>query len=80
MKSFKTKLLVLLITFSTVFVSCDKTELDRQTLPTLSSIFESNAELGTLSEALSATGLTETLNGSDDYTVFAPSDEAFSSF
>jgi uncharacterized surface protein with fasciclin (FAS1) repeats len=80
MKGIKTKLLLLLITFSTVFVSCDKTELDQQTLPSLTSIFESNAELGSLSQAIAVAGLTETLNGTDEYTIFAPSDAAFTAY
>ncbi len=80
MKTINLKFSILFVLFASLFISCDNDELDEQTLPTLSTIFASNAQLGSLSQALSSAGLTETLNGSDEYTVFAPTDEAFASF
>ena len=38
----------------------------------------SNEALETLTVALGAAGLVDLLNGSEDFTVFAPTDEAFS--
>src|SRR5690606_38174316 len=48
---------------------------------TIAEIAAANPELSTLVELLEAAGLTETLNNTDaQYTVFAPSNEAFASF
>jgi uncharacterized surface protein with fasciclin (FAS1) repeats len=44
----------------------------------LLALAESNASFSTLTKALKAAGLTETLQGKDNFTIFAPTDAAFS--
>ena len=44
---------------------------------TIATLASSNESLETLAAALEAAGLVDLLNGSEDYTVFAPTDEAF---
>ncbi|BAY07574.1 fasciclin domain-containing protein [Calothrix sp. NIES-2098] len=44
----------------------------------LVALAESNASFSTLTKALKAAGLTATLEGKDNYTIFAPTDAAFS--
>ncbi len=43
----------------------------------LVALAESNSSFTTLTKALKAAGLTETLQGKDNFTIFAPTDEAF---
>ncbi|BAY27600.1 beta-Ig-H3/fasciclin [Calothrix sp. NIES-2100] len=45
---------------------------------TLAALAESNASFTTLTKALKAAGLTATLEGKDNFTIFAPTDAAFS--
>ncbi len=45
--------------------------------PGIAEIAATNAQFSTLSGALEATGLDEALNGDGEFTVFAPTDEAF---
>lgn len=67
--------------------SAPSTTVPTQTQPTGSSdtqsknllaLAESNASFSTLTKALKAAGLTETLQGKDNFTIFAPTDAAFS--
>jgi uncharacterized surface protein with fasciclin (FAS1) repeats len=46
-------------------------------LPTISALAASTPELSTLAAAITAAGLTETLNGEGPFTVFAPTNKAF---
>lgn len=43
----------------------------------LTTVIADSATFSTLTKALKATGLDETLGGSDQFTIFAPTDEAF---
>lgn len=46
---------------------------------TISSIVADSPDHNTLEAALAATELTATLDGTDEYTLFAPTDDAFTS-
>ncbi|WP_243398155.1 fasciclin domain-containing protein [Deinococcus koreensis] len=47
------------------------------TTPTIAGVVAADANFSTLKAALAAAGLTETLNGTGPYTVFAPTNAAF---
>ena len=47
-------------------------------MPTIAAAASSTPDLSTLAAAVGAAGLTETLNGVGPFTVFAPTNEAFS--
>ena len=47
-------------------------------MPTIAAAASSTPDLSTLAAAVGAAGLTETLNGMGPFTVFAPTNEAFS--
>ena len=48
-----------------------------QIMPSISKIIADGASYNTLEKALVATGLDKTLDGATEYTLFAPTDEAF---
>lgn len=53
---------------------------DNESQPTIVDIASSNADFSTLVRALERTDLVETLDGSGQFTVFAPTNEAFNTF
>ncbi|MBL7472684.1 fasciclin domain-containing protein [Robertkochia sediminum] len=71
------------LTLLTIVASCnDDDDGNRSTPPSVLSIYEtaiSSPDLTILVEALDRTGLSETLDEPGTYTVFAPTDEAFTS-
>lgn len=70
--------IALLLTMS----NCDNND-DNVIIPparTIASLASSNSDLTSLVAALNKAGLTQTLNGSGNYTVFAPTNQAFSDF
>jgi uncharacterized surface protein with fasciclin (FAS1) repeats len=77
-------LLVALVAFSAFSItSCSEDDPAPTPTPapqTIAQIAQGNSELETLVVALNRTGLTSVLNGSGQYTVFAPTDEAFDTF
>lgn len=68
----------------TVLVSCSDDDNDNnnnnQPQQTIAQIASGNPNFSILVAALNRTGLTSTLNGSGQFTVFAPTDEAFETF
>jgi uncharacterized surface protein with fasciclin (FAS1) repeats len=71
-----TKLIGILLLSITIF-SCSS---DSTSQPTIVGIATSDAQFSTLVTALNRTGLTATLNGGNQYTVFAPTNQAFQTF
>jgi uncharacterized surface protein with fasciclin (FAS1) repeats len=71
-----TKLIGILLLSITIF-SCSS---DSSSQPTIVGIASSDAQFSTLVTALNRTGLTATLNDGNQYTVFAPTNEAFQTF
>jgi len=67
-----------------VFTSCSKDDDGGRPLPndgtTIADFVASNEDYSSLAAALEATGLTATLDGETEYTVFAPNNTAFSAF
>ncbi len=59
------------------FSSCDSSDSNQKTITETAS---SNSNLSVLVAALNKAGLAETLNGTTEYTVFAPTNAAFNSF
>ena len=70
---------LLLVTFATFFTACDEGE-PRVTDDSITGVASSSRDFDILVEALNATGLASTLQGSGSFTVFAPTDEAFVKF
>ncbi len=77
-RNFKKLGLVLMLSALTISVSCSDDSNSESN--TIASIASKNAEFSTLVTALNKTGLTATLNGSGNFTVFAPTNQAFSTF
>lgn len=77
-RNFKKLGLVLMLSTLTISVSCSDDSNSESN--TIASIASKNAEFSTLVTALNKTGLTATLNGSGNFTVFAPTNQAFSTF
>lgn len=81
MKTFKIKLIAFLALIAFVSVSCNNDDNDSsQTPQTIVSIAKANPELSNLVAALEKADLAATLNTSGSYTVFAPTNTAFSAF
>lgn len=81
MKTIKTKLIALLALISFVSISCNNDDDESsQTPQTIVSIAKANPNLSSLVAALEKAELTSTLNSSGSYTVFAPTNTAFSAF
>ncbi|MFM2213953.1 MAG: hypothetical protein RL427_1216 [Bacteroidota bacterium] len=69
-----------LIAFCSFVVSCSSDSSSSNTPGTIAEIASGNTNLSTLVTALNRTGLTATLNGTGQYTVFAPTNDAFQTF
>ncbi|MBU6343539.1 MAG: fasciclin domain-containing protein [Bacteroidetes bacterium] len=76
MKQFRLLLSLLAISGLVMFTSCDKTDEPAPT-PTITATAQANANLSILVDALVYTDLANTLNGTDKFTVFAPTNAAF---
>lgn len=80
----KTLFRISLIAFLAVFVvSCDNDDNGNVITPvdpTISEFVAASSDYSSLLAALERTGLTATLNGTDDFTVFAPNNAAFATF
>lgn len=80
-KKFKLcSLIVLLSSFSLISCSDDDDDVIINKQSTIASIASNNQEFSTLVTALEKTNLASTLNGAGNYTVFAPTNEAFQNF
>lgn len=74
----KFQLAILAIATVTVFASCSKDDNDDQKDPqNIVQVASSNADFSILVQALDKAGLVSTLEGSGPFTVFAPTNEAF---
>lgn len=81
MKTIKTKLIAILALISFVSTSCNNDDDDStQTPQTIVSIAKANPNLSSLVAALEKADLATTLNSSGTFTVFAPTNTAFSAF
>lgn len=81
MKTIKIKLLAFLALIALVSISCNNDDDTPSQQPqTIASIAKANPNLSSLVAALEKAGLTATLNSSGSYTVFAPTNTAFSAF
>jgi uncharacterized surface protein with fasciclin (FAS1) repeats len=80
MKTIKTKLIALLALITFVTVSCNNDDDSSPTPQTIVSIAKANPNLSSLTAALEKADLTTTLKSSGSFTVFAPTNTAFSAF
>ncbi len=81
MKTIKTKLIALLALISFVTVSCNNDDDNSgQTPQTIVSLAQANPNLSSLVAALEKADLATTLKSSGSFTVFAPTNAAFSTF
>jgi len=81
MKTIKTKLIALLVIVSFVSISCNNDDDEPSTQPqTIVEIAKANPNLSSLVAALEKADLATTLNSSGSYTVFAPTNTAFSAY
>ncbi|WP_337964876.1 fasciclin domain-containing protein [uncultured Flavobacterium sp.] len=81
MKTIKTKLIALLALISFVTVSCNNDDDNSgQTPQTIVSLAQANPNLSSLVAALEKADLVTTLKSSGSFTVFAPTNAAFSAF
>lgn len=81
MKTIKIKLIALLALIAFVSISCNNDDDDSSQQPqTIVSIAKANPNLTSLVAALEKADLATTLNTSGSYTVFAPTNTAFSAF
>lgn len=81
MKTIKIKLIALLALITSVTISCNNDDNDDSSQSqTIVSIAKSNPNLSSLVAALEKADLVTTLNSSGTYTVFAPTNTAFTAF
>ncbi|TDP01465.1 fasciclin domain-containing protein [Flavobacterium sp. 245] len=81
MKTIKIKLIALLALIACVSISCNNDDNDSSATPkTIVSLAKANPNLSSLVAALEKADLATTLNTSGSYTVFAPTNAAFSAF
>lgn len=81
MKTIKFKLIAFFALIALLSISCNNDDDDSSEQPqTIVSIAKANPNLSSLVAALEKAGLTATLNSSGSYTVFAPTNTAFSAF
>ncbi len=69
--------LILIMAFSPLMLACGETEGEPQGVGTIVQVATDDGRFTVLVGALEATGLVEVLSGTDEYTVFAPTDAAF---
>jgi uncharacterized surface protein with fasciclin (FAS1) repeats len=77
------KFSALVLLFGTMLTSCSDDDNDsnnQQQQDTIAEIASANSDFSILVQALNRTGLTTTLDGSGQFTVFAPTNTAFNSF
>lgn len=77
------KFSALVVLFGTMLTSCSDDDNDsnnQQQQDTIAEIASANSDFSILVQALNRTGLTSTLNGSGQFTVFAPTNAAFEAF
>lgn len=77
MKTKSMRLILCLFIATPVFFSCDKDDDSPQESPTITAQVVSTANLSILESALIKANLTGTLDGAGPFTVFAPTDDAF---
>ncbi len=80
MKTIKIKLIAFLALITFVTVSCNNDDDSSQTPQTIVSIAQANPNLSSLTAALQKADLATTLKSSGSFTVFAPTNAAFSAF
>ena len=74
------KLSAFVFLFSFLFVSCDESRDDVETPKTIYELASMDADLSNLKAAIDKAGLASTLGASGSFTVFAPSNAAFTQF
>lgn len=74
------KLSAFVFLFSFLFVSCDESRDDVETPKTIYELASMDADLSNLKAAIDKAGLASTLGASGNFTVFAPSNAAFTQF
>ncbi len=79
MKKYKLIHLFSLLLFAIAFTACSDDSPSRVNMeePSITEIAAANSQFSTLTGALEATGLDAALDGDGEFTVFAPTDEAF---
>ncbi|WP_426485853.1 fasciclin domain-containing protein [Flavobacterium sp. 2] len=80
MKTIKIKLIAFLALITFVTISCNNDDDSSQTPQTIVSIAQANPNLSSLTAALQKADLVTTLKSSGSFTVFAPTNAAFSAF
>uniref|UniRef100_UPI002F92F21F fasciclin domain-containing protein n=1 Tax=Kaistella sp. TaxID=2782235 RepID=UPI002F92F21F len=74
------KLSAFVFLFGFLFVSCDESRDDVETPKTIYELASMDADLSNLKAAIDKAGLASTLGASGSFTVFAPSNAAFTQF
>jgi uncharacterized surface protein with fasciclin (FAS1) repeats len=77
---FKLSLIVFLLVFATSCSDDDSGDVNPIADATIAAFVQNNGDYSSLLAALERAGLVETLNGSTEYTVFAPNNAAFAAF
>lgn len=77
---FKLSLIVFLMVFATSCSDDDNGDVNPTADVTIAAFVQNNGDYSSLLAALERAGLVETLNGSTEYTVFAPNNAAFAAF
>lgn len=80
MKLLQTKILLILFISCTLLSSCDNEENANADQETLYSIIDSNTDFRSLKTVLELTGLNATLDGTESFTLFAPTNPVFTGF
>lgn len=80
MKKLNFKLVTVLLLVSSMFISCNNDDGDMTKLNTITKIAQSNPDFSILVSALVKADLATTLNQNGNFTVFAPTNAAFTTF